>query len=373
MPVVIAKSSILKQWRGETGSMVEVRSGAAVETLLAVVSDSLRRQDAVLPEGYVLVDPWSTPHGVAFMIGDCETGEDVMAIIDAVVTGLEAEDIEARIAPLIGERYPWPDQWRDDGFCAAMTIAGEPYWDVPGDPGERRLLQRMWDPHSEERAQVIDHAVRWCDVGGQLWLTTGVSAFKILREQAISLLTRSLDVDPASSIVSARDAGLVRRVGFDRNGFVVFEVGGIDRPDWHACVDDLTSVLIDIHPAIEWGFILRRPSGVNGIGPRTPRVVHEALWDPYEEEVAYSGRIQDPRRYTRFVLDVYGVQLLGPGHDVGAVVGDWDVQHLTNGRKLVSHRDPAKWFSEAPALHTLLEARDSFGALVDPIWSPVND
>ena len=157
---------------------------------------------------------------------------------------------------------------------------------------------------------------------------------------------------------------------FGYNGYVIYELGGTQRPDWQTCLEDLTSVLVDVHPLIEWGFILRRPIGVSGIGPRTIRVVHNALWEPHKDQVPLLGYRQDPRRHPELVLDVYGVQVLGPGHDTSVITGEWDVQYLSQDRKLVSSRHPADWFAEPPSLATLLAARESFGSLVDPIWHP---
>jgi hypothetical protein len=286
--------------------------------------------------------------------------------------GLEAAGIDARIGLLASDVYPWPDQWHNDGFCAAMTIVGEAYWDAPGDPGGRRLMQRMWDADPVARAQIIEHAVHWCHVeGGELWLTAGISAFKIPREHAVALLARSVDSGAKSAIIAARDTGLVRRVGFGYNGYVVYELGGTSSPKWNACVEDLTSVLVDVHPLIEWGFVLRRPKGVMGIGPTTSHVVHDAMWEPYEGQVALLGYRQDPRRFQELVLDVYGVQVLGPGHDNNALGDDWEIRQLTKRRELVSATDLAAWFANDPSFDTLLAARDSFGSLVDPIWSPV--
>ena len=128
-----------------------------------------------------------------------------------------------------------------------------------------------------------------------------------------------------------------------------------------------------VHSLIEWGFIQSRPTSVSGIGPRTSHVVHEALWEPHKDQVAGFGYLQDPRRFPEFVLDVYGVQVLNPGHNTVALEGDWDVQDLSHDRKLVSSRDPAAWFADPPSLDTLLAARESFGSLVDPIWSPLEN
>ena len=218
---------------------------------------------------------------------------------------------------------------------------------------------------------MIEHAVRWCEVdGGGLWLTADVSTFKIPREQAIDLLMRIVDAGTFCSIVAAHDAGLVRRVEFGYNGYVLFELGGTQRPEWQVCVEDLTSVLVDVHSLIEWGFVQSRPTGVLGIGPKTCHVVHNALWRQYEDTVALLGYRQDPRRFPELVLDVYGVQVLGPGHNTGALTGEWDVRPLSQERKLVSSLDPAAWFADPPSLDTLMAARESFGSLVDPIWHP---
>lgn len=374
MSVVVATPSIAKQWREGSGSMIGVRSKAQVEVLLAIVSAEVERRNARLPPGYMFVGPWATPQGVAFFVEDADSKDSILTLVDDIAASLEEAGIDARIGPLRGDSYPWPNRFQTDGFSAWMTVIGEPYWDAPGDPGGRRLTQRMWDPDLEARAQMIEHAVRWCEVDeGGLWLTADVSTFKIPRKQAVDLLMRILGAGTECSIVAAHDAGQVRRVEFGYNGFVLFELGGTQRPDWQACVDDLTSVLVDVHSLIEWGFVQSRPPGVLGIGPKTSHVVHNALWRQYEDRVALLGYSQDPRRFTELVLDVYGVQVLGSEHDVTSITGDWDVRDLSQGRKLVSSRHPAEWFAAPPTLETLLAARESFESLVDPIWDPFED
>lgn len=374
MSVVVARPSIAKQWQDNTGSMIGVRSTAPVETLLEIVSAAVKRGNATLPQGYMFVDPWPTPQGVAFYVEDADTKDSILTLVEDIAASLDEAGVDARIGPLTNEPHPWPNRLHNDGFSAAMTIVGEPYWDAPGDPGGRRFTQRMWDADLGARAQVIEHAVAWCEVdNGGLWLTADVSTFKIPREQAIALMMRIVETGTICSIVAARDAGLVRRVEFNHNGFAIFELGGTDRPDWQTCVEDLTSVLTDLHSLIEWGFVQSRPTSVSGIGPRTMRVVHNALWEPHKDEVPLLGYRQDPRRHTEFVLDVYGVQVLGPWHDVTALAGDWEVRDLDHGRKLVSSREPAAWFAEAPSLETLLTARGNFSSLVDPIWNPLEE
>jgi hypothetical protein len=370
MSVVVARSSIAKQWRDDAGGMIGVRSKAPVETLLEIVSAAVERRNERQAPGYSFIGPWATPKGVALFVGDADTSENIVALADDIAASLEAVGIDARIGPLTSDSYPRPSAKHNDGFSAFITTVGQPHWDTPGDPGGRRLLQRMWDPDPEAQAQLIEHALGWCDVdGGGLWLTANISTFKIPREQAVELLLREVHTGTKCSIVAARDAGLVRRVEFGYNGYVIYELGGTARPDWQTCVQDLTTVLTDVHELIEWGFVQSRPPGTRGIGPRTSLVVHNALWEPHEDHVPTLGYRQDPRRFPELVLDVYGIQVLGPGHDVSAIGGPWDVQKLTHDRTLVTSRDPAAWFAQPPTLDTLLAARDSFGPLVDPIWS----
>ena len=370
MPVIVAKASLVKLWRSDVTPVVGVRSKAPVEDLLRVVGDVIWRQNEVHSGEWMLSAPWPTPKGVAFY-GECQSEEHLLAVVDKVATSLEADGVEARIGPLANQAYPWPDQWHDDGYCAAMTIIGQAHWDPSGGPGDRRLTQRMWDADPDALAAMIEYAVNWCRVdGGELWLESGITSFKIPVDLASRLLVRALASDPQTSIISAQSPALVRRVGFASNGFVSFELGGSDRPAWQDCVAELTSVLADASANIEWGFMLRRPCGVSGIGSRTTRVVHQALWEPYKDQVRSIGHSQDPRRYSELVLDVYGVQVLGPQHDTSAIADHWHQEDLGEGRTLVSAPDLSAWFPDAPTMETLLAARESFGHLVDPIWNP---
>ena len=139
MSVVVARPSIARQWRDNSGSMIGVRSKAPVETLLEIVSAAVLRGNAKLPLGYTFVGPWATPQGVAFFVEDADTEDSVLGLVDDISGGLEEAGIEARIGPLTGDSYPWPNRFQTDGFSAWMTIVGESYWDAPGDPGGRRL------------------------------------------------------------------------------------------------------------------------------------------------------------------------------------------------------------------------------------------
>ncbi|VXB90358.1 hypothetical protein [Aeromicrobium sp. 9AM] len=370
MPVVAAKSSILSRWHDGT-ERIEIRSDASIDSLFRLANVSVRRPnpDLLLPDPITLW-MWPTPQGVAVSIQDCESEEDIIAVVDAIASALETAGVEAVIEPVPDEEVPFPYP-QNDGFSAAMTLQGEPYWGTPTDPAERRGDQRLWDPDPGVLAKVIEHAVNWCEVqGGGLWITSGTTAFKTPRERAVSVLTRLLDADPSADLVAARDDGWVRRVGFERNGYVIYEVGGTQQPEWQICVNDLTSVLVDLHQYMTWGFVQKRPVGRCGIGPATTLVTHEALWEPYEDQVAGFGRISDPRRFENHVLNVYGIQVLGPSHDTGSLAGDWDIKPLDAGWTLVSSRSPSRWFAGTPTLQTLLDSRGSFGELVDPIWSP---
>ena len=139
MSVVVARPSIAKQWRDNSGSMIGVRSKAPVEKLLEIVSAAVLRGNARLPLGYMFVDPWATPQGVAFYVEDADTKESILALVDDIAANLESIGLDARIGPLTSATKPWPNRLKNDGFSAAMTIVGQPYWDAPGDPGGRRL------------------------------------------------------------------------------------------------------------------------------------------------------------------------------------------------------------------------------------------
>lgn len=371
MSVTVARPSIVKQWRTGSGSLIGVRSASPLDVLLEVVEGALDRTNASLPDGYMFVGPWATPQGAAFYVDDVDTEQSVLAAVDAIAGALDDPGIDAHIGPLTTANIPWPGRLHNDGYCAAMTIVGRPHWETPGDPGPRRLTQRMWDPDPKARARLIEHAVHWCEKdGARLWLLADVSSFSIPRDQATELLLRIVETGTTCSLIAADSTEAVRRVAFSNNGYVFYEVGGTQPQDWQAIVHDLTDVLVDVHELIEWGCVLHRPAGASGIGPRTNHIVHKALWEPYEDLVETLGYRQDPRRHPEFVLDVYGVQVLGPQHDANHLQGAWHQQRLDHARTLVTATDLDAWFAQPPSMKTLTDARQAFGPLVDPIWTP---
>ena len=65
------------------------------------------------------------------------------------------------------------------------------------------------------------------------------------------------------------------------------------------------------------------------------------------------------------VPDVFGVQLLTRGHRAPGLGDAWRVETLEGGARLVSHRDPAAWFSAPlPPPELVAAARADFDSLL---------
>ena len=258
-----------------------------------------------------------------------------------------------------------------------MCLIGEPYWPRPGDGRDWRVIRRMWDTSPEALAALVDLAVEWCQVAdGKLYLLAGVSNFEIPRDTAAASMKRMIRTGENCKLTAANGTKMQRVAEIGINGYATFDISGSEKPGWLECTDELTNLLVSAHHLLNWGFIAHHPSGEGrrGLGARTSLQMHEVIWEPYGDQVKHLSKfMQDPRRHPSLVLDVYGTQLLGPGHDITQISGNWTIRPLTEGRHLVTSKRPASWFTQAPSLPTLLAAREDFARLVDDIWSPTGD
>jgi hypothetical protein len=379
MPVVVARPAITRRWKADDGGdpMVSVRSKAPVDDLLTMVDVLVRRKDPdpqLVPE-FLSIVSWPTPQGVAFVLTDCFRLDDLLAVVDLVADRLEAANIDARLGPLSSEYPPVIHQRWNDGYSASVCLIGTPYWPDADADIDWRIIRRMWDSDVQALDSLIDIAVEWCDVeDGRLWLGSGLSSVVVPREVAAASMKRIVRAGEDCSLHAADGDRMQRIFDIGVNGYASFDIGGSERPRWDECAAELTDLLVSVHHLMNWGFVAKLPVGRLGITTRSSLCMHECLWETYEDSVNHFSKfMQDPRRHPTWVLDVYGIQILGPGHDATHVSGDWDIRPLSEGRTLVTSQDLADWFAEEPSITTLQSARDDFGDLVDPIWAPTGE
>ncbi len=76
------------------------------------------------------------------------------------------------------------------------------------------------------------------------------------------------------------------------------------------------------------------------LGAEWPRLT--PAW--HARELSWT-RVLDGER----VPDAFGMQLLGPGHDLtGVDLTDWELTDLPAGRRLLTHHRPDRWFRPGP-------------------------
>ena len=374
MTVQITESSIIKRWRENEGSLqLLVKSAAPIDQLLEVLRRSAHRLNEGLGIRAAVIEPAPTPQGVAIFVDSCDDKQTLLEVVRGLAADLEAADVEAKVGIFRAQYSPLDDPFRQfGGYSAGMTLIGQPYW---LDEGTISSGRHMWDVDPDAQQRVVEHAINWCMVdGGEYWIRAGTSSYKVLENQREALLQRALKNERDWTIlIAAKDTSIIRRVCFAGNGHVIYEIAGVgERPNWQSCVEELRTALTDLHEVLVWGFIQARLKGTSGIDVTLWEDFHRALWAPYGNRVADYRGTDDPRRAPTRVHDVYGIQLLGPGHGPVPPNEAWTVQPLSQGRRIVSHVDQAAWFTQLPTLDLLLKAREDFGTIVDDAWTPTS-
>ena len=371
MAVRISETAIVKLWRSNEGSLqLAVNSKVPVEQVLEVCAGTVRRLNAELDPRVVLVEPAPTPQGVAVFIDSCDDKATLLGIVGGLVADLEGAGVDAKVGVFRAEYSPLDDPFvQVKGYSAGLTLAGEPIWEEDGNPP---AMRRVWDADPDAEQRVVEHAVDWCNVdGGELWLRADSSIYKIPRSEGRGFFVRALEARRHWTVlIAAHGTKQVRRVCFSGNGHVIYEVGGPSWPSKSACVDDLKSVLVELHESVVWAFVQAQLGATSGIGVSGWAEFQEGLWAPHRDEVRHRATRTYTRREGEVVPDVYGMQILGPGHALVPLGDQWQVTELSAGRRLVTHVDQAGWFFRSPALDLLLAARRDFGPLLDEDRAP---
>lgn len=359
--VVVQEKALLRAWReagsGDDLDMLLKTKAPAAEVLPLVnhAVDELWEQS----EAIGVSAPAVTPHGLAIVMNFCDSQADLVDMFTRLKANLEALDVSGTLGVFRHQASPIDDVLlKLDLFRAAMSLSGQPlpYSEVGMN------APTVWKSDADALAMVVEHALDWCEVpGGTHYLNSGLAQFTVAPEQRRAFLIPP--VGPAKMTMTCTNGThAVRRVAFTGDGHILYEHGGTDTTtaDWPAGVAEVTTVLADLASAVDYAIVRRdrRPSW-------DWLTVFQASWPAMDN--LRIGELFLTRRYERdHVVDAFGIQLLGPGHDPAIPADDhWNITDLPAGRRLVTHRDQAAWFSdELPDQTTLANARHDFAPIL---------
>ncbi|GAA5189671.1 hypothetical protein GCM10023346_04890 [Arthrobacter gyeryongensis] len=271
------------------------------------------------------------------------------SLLEALAAGIEAQGVTGALRALPREHRivgrPGLDM---SGFAAGVRLIGET------DP---EAINRLIVP-VELMDALIDVALEWCQLpSGTHYVSTAWSHVKCTAGQRKAVHKTGWDPYTSSSFACVNGPDEIRIVAFEAWGTVQF--GRLD-PDrrWEPAVADLADLLASLADQIEYGCVRRARLG-NG------------SWQVFQDyDWPARPHLSDSQFATFFlprqVPDAYGVQVLGPGHQLPDPLAPiWTAQQVGSASTLLQHRDlPSLFEDRLPEPDTLDEARRSLGPLL---------
>ena len=340
---------------------IEVRSSTDVARLMRDV-DRLTRalmDDETTP--FAMSPSVPMPHGAALWVDWVDDRDAFGRALDEMATDLEAAGHTATIRFFEDDYSPVElADHRISAVRAGMSLRGKPR--TPR--GDSFVESSRWTPDPRSLTRIIRRTLDWCaEDGGQMYFSADLASSTVDRAEADRLLP--LAVGKAwTDITCADSSDLVRRAAFLDDGHVVLSLGGDDPPPGATEAAELRDIVVQLHVDIDYAFVDRGDVA----GYRWRDIAHE-FWDEATAETMPSEPItrSDERRH---VVNAYGIQVLGPGHTLARLSSRWKVTDLGAGRRLVEDVEPAPWFDQRPSRALKVEARQEFGALPIPSWTP---
>lgn len=312
-------------------------------------------------------EDWPASLDVVFRF-DSPTPGDLAAVIDAIPDiddwrwdelQLIAEPEESPLGPLVSIEYegyfPQVEEFLDTlggrldaaGRRGRVVIARtqEPPFDytlVKRSSFVAGLCGEIDDGGLPPRA-LRDHAIRWCSVqGGSYYVRFGVAQYLVSPESRDVLLDKALRGSGIIGLTCFAAPDRVRRVAFLDQGTVLYEemYPGIDDPGgWREGLADMTRVLGELAPVLEYGLVRRCHYGA---------FMWEHVVDldwPAKPHLQRGAGRRARHRSGVTVPDAFGVMVLSPTHSWDAP-GGWTTSPLSGERRLVSYDDAESVFGE---------------------------
>lgn len=375
--VTVSQKEIIREWN--RWDRTEVDFAFTTNDDLVAAEAVMRRAVDVLNTRFEnrmsMLSPATYPRGLKFFVSYCDELELFESALDELASAGRKAGLTGRLE-LVRNEITLLSANSTPGFHAGMSLSGTPLTHP-----EDGWAVNTWRTDPDALAAVVDHAMEWCQIeDGTFWVTSGVTSFEVKPKQRRRMLELAIGQSPYARLEcgtgrrqtkaeftrSTRyyEIDEVRVVSIDPNGHVLYAIGGDRPPAWEGAVANLTHVLRDLHGRIDYGFVTR---------DRVPNDWHElnhGLWN-------WPGFWNDgpPRIHrsleSQLVENVFGVQLLGPGHrPVRSLASEWQTEEIGDTHTLISDSNLGRWFPEDQSIQVALEARGAFAELLaDQSWT----
>jgi hypothetical protein len=320
MSVEVEKAGIRRQLRAYEMAFVRLRSSLEPGDAAVVFEEAL--EGCLLEEDRPDFGPMPTPSGPVTMLEESDRPE-VWQWLDRVAARLSAAGVTGSLGAAASAKPPVViPQGRVPTAGIVFTSLEQPWQGAD-----------VWPLTTSETRTLVDHAARWCDLGGEQWL--GLNLQFWLRGGSTGELVEPMRAAATSAIT---DLNAVR--GAEERGVrtswaswgvqVVHSVLG-----WQEQVDLCRQALLWEPDLVSWGVVgtANFPAllSVTNLCPPALR--------PRDRLEAFGLR-------GTLVNAVQGIQLLTGTHLARAHdLSDWDVTQVSSDRFLVEAQDLAPWFT----------------------------
>jgi len=372
MSVEVVRGPIVKAWKQQEDGrvFVGVRSKHPVAELVRLTEEAVDLLHAeLLDRGVGVGTVAPTSRGVAVVFDHCVDRELLDAALDLIAGHLGEAGVGGRLSVLSPVWSAVNDLFNPlFGYAAALSLKGS----LADGPVNGELRPR-WITDTGVLDRVIEHALEWCQVpGGEFWVQGGEMSSKVAVGDREALLRASLHAEPNAKLVAADGRNNARQVVFMTSGHVAYSLGGEPAPEWEDAVAVLRDVLVELRSCGDYGLIQRRHvRGYGGMNVGLWLDLSHNLWSPHRAELidradrAVLGATRLDHDVERSkVSDVYGIQLLSNDHELPMLPPSWVAEPVGDGMRLVSHREPQRWFAEEPTFELLMEARRELSPLL---------
>jgi hypothetical protein len=339
--VLINESRFLRHWNdvgGEFGALFIPDAGPVDNDAVRTAIDGVRGPHR--PDKPFSVCPLGD--GFALLLNPSGTRAEVRRLLTELARALEDAGLGGLLTSRYdtlarrGERYPAPSFTAVACFTGAAIRLGEPpeYAVRPGPYTVR------WTINSPDFQYLVQQVLVWARdaTDGRYLVSSGMLSSFCREDQVADFITLACgNIGYASLEVRAEDGRLfLAQFGSDGYLFLHAKTEGMT---WHDLVSDMAARLSEMAPSIDYGLILRSFYGANSM---------DAANNFGRAQPKYLGGDYRSSHYAlkEMVTDVFGVQVLGPGHPDLHPPGEWQIRDLPGGRRLVCSNRLEEWYAE---------------------------
>ena len=278
-----------------------------------------------------------TSLGPVLIIDELRDHKRVPSVLQGLADSLARSGIQGYLRADRLERVG-PGGLQDYGcLTAAFSPIGSPRLKQPPVGRDRRVGDLQWRISPKSFDKILQHALDWCALeGGKHYFEMGMHRFSCPLTDRQDLVSTAYRSRGQASIISFRGLGMVRKVDFSEDGYVLYQERDNSLSPQRA-VQNLTAVLTDLADELQYGLIKGGYWNSGTFGP-----LLDYKWPEFEGPHAlarYAHPVLD-----RCVHDACGVQVLGPQHNRKLFPPEWQLTPVGSDRILAVHPDFNGWF-----------------------------